>query len=1381
MKKITFIFALLCASVMGMRAEAVYTGVPFSGAFGDYDYNIAYTITYDDNHNLTFAAEFTGSFQNTTGFVFEVWSSDLSNGDHLSFTHGEGNSWSVKDSKNYESMEGQALANLRLRIASAAGGTDQLYISDYTVGKSGVQVPTYPVAAPANPTYPQSAVTSIYSNTYSSTGYSFGEWSGGTVQSFIYPGGNQCAKFVNSASGYFGMQFVSQDVSNKHFLHLDVWSAESITFGVVPISQSHNSLNCRRMITTEAATWTAIDIPLDEFKDGDNVLTLTDVFQIKFDNCSNTTFFLDNIYFYNAIEFDTNWAAGDVYGTTATCSTVSTANPGNTEEKALVESGMWESVWDQDPQWWMVDLKQLRVINTVAVNWATRYGSNYDIEISRDGSNFTTIATETGATGNAEKATKFSTVLARYIRLNLKSRGAGYGYEIKQVKALFVDESVLTSLSISPAFPFCPVSGSVALNIVAKDQYNFEMDPGTISYTISPADAGSISDNVYTPAKKGLATITAHVGDVYAADFTIFGYTGSNLAFEKEATAGQNAADAYKANNSDRGDRWGSGNLGTKPNDDWWYVNLGGVYDIDAVFIKWETARPKYYVIEVSEDPSASWNAIGSYDELPYNDGRYQSYTGLTAIPGQYLRVRATDRTGGYDNLNWGISMFDIQVFGSENVSAAKSVSAIPNDANMGFAQVQVGGVDVTSVDNGTEVTFTATPAEGYEFVNWTQGGVVIPGAGASYTTTITANTALVANFEATRTAYCSTSITDDNFHSTLYVSITNPSGNTYKILVEGTASNRIESAYNNFSFGLTHINGETGTTYLPASSWTTDNTGYGSAYVTFTADNFRDITFVQRYIVLNKQGGGLLEFRAFPDANLIQWSATCIDSDAPVLEAPIATPIGATSVRLDVTATDLVAGLLTYHVNYKPTGDTGAGENINFQGASGETTSKTITGLSNGVEYTFSVTVTDGTNESDAQVCTATPAMTPAPVPTTNAKYVLSVYSDAYESALAHDFSKNTWTGIPYTELDINGDHALAYTNPNSPAQMPDVAWGVNNNGDEAIIALDEFNDGTNKGLDVRGMTYIHFDIWSSTATTYPELRLNDTEAGHFSLDGNGWQSIELPLAGISAETLRNIRWMKFIALRDPAPDQIVIDNVYFYAVPEDVEFVDNGSNADLIETKHKHFVNATINRSFAANGEWFTLCLPFDMDAALINDVFGASTIAEMVSAEDRGSLIHLNFDYINEIKAGKAYLFKPGNDFTAGTTINGVQIKNVDPHALRSVNDYMEFEGTFSNKLLENDNQRFVGPENYLYSPAANGTNMKAFRCFFTIPEGPQQNNVMGKRARIVFGPQETTDIDQINDQEPNTTGKLIINGQLYIIRDGKTYNAQGMLVK
>ena len=73
------------------------------------------------------------------------------------------------------------------------------------------------------------------------------------------------------------------------------------------------------------------------------------------------------------------------------------------------------------------------------------------------------------------------------------------------------------------------------------------------------------------------------------------------------------------------------------------------------------------------------------------------------------------------------------------------------------------------------------------------------------------------------------------------------------------------------------------------------------------------------------------------------------------------------------------------------------------------------------------------------------------------------------------------------------------------------------------------------------------------------------------------------------------------------------------------------------------------------------------------------------------------------------------------------------------------------------------------------------MKAFRCFFTIPEGPQQNNVMGKRARIVFGPQETTDIDQINDQEPNTTGKLIINGQLYIIRDGKTYNAQGMLVK
>ena len=50
--------------------------------------------------------------------------------------------------------------------------------------------------------------------------------------------------------------------------------------------------------------------------------------------------------------------------------------------------------------------------------------------------------------------------------------------------------------------------------------------------------------------------------------------------------------------------------------------------------------------------------------------------------------------------------------------------------------------------EEGTEVTVTATAAEGYEFINWTEGNEVVSEA-AEYTFTIAADRDLIANFEA--------------------------------------------------------------------------------------------------------------------------------------------------------------------------------------------------------------------------------------------------------------------------------------------------------------------------------------------------------------------------------------------------------------------------------------------------------------------------------------------------------------------------------------------------------------------------------------------------------------------------------------------------------
>ncbi len=225
-------------------------------------------------------------------------------------------------------------------------------------------------------------------------------------------------------------------------------------------------------------------------------------------------------------------------------------------------------------------------------------------------------------------------------------------------------------------------------------------------------------------------------------------------------------------------------------------------------------------------------------------------------------------------------------------------------------------------------------------------------------------------------------------------------------------------------------------------------------------------------------------------------------------------------------------------------------------------------------------------------------------------------------------------------------------------------------------------------------------------------------------------------------------------------------------------VAFGDQADNTAKIAEYADKVVDAYINRTFPNTDEWYTLCLPFDMDEAQLAATFGAGyTLATLGNSEDRGSLIHLNFDYVNTLEAGKPYLLKLGVSTATVPMIEDVTIKSAAPQKAEST--HMHFQGTFVPTTLEGDTKRFVGPNNYLYSPAEGGTNMKSFRCYFTIPV-ESQALVGSKAARIVFGPQVSTGTENVQSDQVQST-KVMINGTLYIIRGERMYNAQGQLVK
>ena len=148
-----------------------------------------------------------------------------------------------------------------------------------------------PDAAPAAPTYEGYQVHAVYSATYNAD-CNFGEWSSGTQ----YTQEEFGKKYVTNSMGYFGLEFTGMDCSTMEALHLDVWTAADASIRIVPI---HGGTEVGVTAQLEGQKWNSIDIALSEFE---GVTNWSNVYQIKIDNASNLTFWLNNIYFYTTQE-----------------------------------------------------------------------------------------------------------------------------------------------------------------------------------------------------------------------------------------------------------------------------------------------------------------------------------------------------------------------------------------------------------------------------------------------------------------------------------------------------------------------------------------------------------------------------------------------------------------------------------------------------------------------------------------------------------------------------------------------------------------------------------------------------------------------------------------------------------------------------------------------------------------------------------------------------------------------------------------------------------------------------------------------------------------------------------------------------------------------
>ena len=188
----------------------------------------------------------------------------------------------------------------------AMGGAVEttVYTEDFEV--TAIEAPV--TSAPTPPSRADEDVISIFSSVYNDipdTNYfpDWGQGGQGSGWNMFDLAGDEMLQYVNlSYQGISLADGTSVDVSTMEYLHIDVWTANSVTDIETSLINGADGASTETPIVTSltADNWTSIDIPVSAYTDLGQVVN--SIFQLKFVGTpwAAGTVFIDNIYFYKS-------------------------------------------------------------------------------------------------------------------------------------------------------------------------------------------------------------------------------------------------------------------------------------------------------------------------------------------------------------------------------------------------------------------------------------------------------------------------------------------------------------------------------------------------------------------------------------------------------------------------------------------------------------------------------------------------------------------------------------------------------------------------------------------------------------------------------------------------------------------------------------------------------------------------------------------------------------------------------------------------------------------------------------------------------------------------------------------------------------------------
>ena len=209
-----------------------------------------------------------------------------------------------------------------------------------------------------------------------------------------------------------------------------------------------------------------------------------------------------------------------------------------------------------------------------------------------------------------------------------------------------------------------------------------------------------------------------------------------------------------------------------------------------------------------------------------------------------------------------------------------------------------------------------------------------------------------------------------------------------------------------------------------------------------------------------------------------------------------------------------------------------------------------------------------------------------------------------------------------------------------------------------------------------------------------------------------------------------------------------ILYDGKYYAAFV--ISLANDDDNSTIISNANGYGANVTLaNRTLYKDGDWNTICLPFNVDLTADGCPLAGAVARPLTSASISGSTLNLTFGgAVTTLVAGTPYIIKweSGANLTeANLVFNGVTIDATD----RSYDngeggeEQVRFKGTYASMEFDaTDNSiLLMGGENKLYYPS-NGAGLGAQRAYFKIGSDAQHAPMRVTSFSISFGDGGTT---------------------------------------